>query len=177
MSEWLQLRHVTPLDGLVLAILMVAALRGLWIGLIREGCSLIALGGSFVAVRAFLAPASEWLVEATGGEIGPTAAPFLCGVGIGVATWLLVGLGARLLRRSAEVAGLGWADRAFGGALGATEGALVAGLVIGIATALVDGEDPLLADSRSVEVFEAARDYVQGRVDELPDVAAPGDPR
>lgn len=174
MSEWGPLRELTPLDGAVLVLLSVAALRGLWLGLIREGCSLIALGGSFVAVRALLAPTSDWLVATSRGGIGPTAAPFVAGLAIGLATWLAVGLAARVLRRGAQVAGLGWADRAFGGALGATEGALVAALVILIASTAMGRDHPLVERSRSVAVFEAARDYVQGRVDELPDVASPG---
>ena len=41
----------SPLDGLVLAIVLIALARGFFIGLIRESISIAALAGACLAVR------------------------------------------------------------------------------------------------------------------------------
>ena len=84
-----------------------------------------------------------------------------------------IGLAAKLLRRGAEAVGLAWADRFGGGVLGAAEGALVAGLVIFGAMWLLGEDHAMLEQSRSIEVYDQAREFVQRELPELPDVASP----
>jgi len=167
----------SPLDGLALAVVVVAILRGVFIGLIREGFSIAALGAAFVAVRLGTPAASTWLQEVTGGEIGAGAAPWIAGALIGVATVAAVATAGSFIRRGARAAGLSWADRIGGGALGAAEGALVAGLLVLAATWLIGRDDPVVADSRSLRAFDEIQAYVQERSNALPDVAAPRNDR
>ena len=57
--------EIQPLDIAAVAIIAAATLRGLFIGLIREGFSLASLGGAYLAVQIFTPPTAEWLQEST----------------------------------------------------------------------------------------------------------------
>ena len=164
----------TPFDGAMLAVLLVAIARGLHIGLIREGFSIAALGAAVLATRYGTAPAADWLRATTGGEIGATAAPWLMGAVIAIASVGLVSLLGRLIRRGARFAGLDWADRLGGGALGAAEGAVVAMLIVLVSTWTVGREHPVVASSKSLEAYDLVLTFVDDHADKLPDVAAPG---
>ena len=74
------------LDAIVAAVLALAVLRGLWIGLLREGFSIAALAAGCLAVRAFAVPLGGWLNGATGGQIGAAVAPWIAGTLVGFAT-------------------------------------------------------------------------------------------
>ena len=161
------------LDMIVLTVLFIAILRGLWIGLIREGSSLAAIGIATIVTRLAAPPLSLRLTEWTGGEITGKTALWIAGVLLVVATILVLGIVARLLRRGAAAAGLGWADRLGGGALGAAEGAIVSAIVVTIALWLVGPEHKTTEGSRSIELVEELKS-MRSR-GELPDVAAPGD--
>jgi uncharacterized membrane protein required for colicin V production len=163
----------SPLDGLVLAIVLVALARGFFIGLIRESFSIAALAGACLAVRYFSAPAAAWLVTTTRGEIGAGAAPWIAGALLAIASVSIIALVGRWLGRGVRAAGLGWADRLGGSALGAAEGALLAAILVFGATWWLGSAHPVVTESRSVVAYQEAQSYVQGRAGELPDVAAP----
>lgn len=163
----------SPLDGLVLGILLIAVARGFFIGLIRESFSMAALAGACLSMRYFTTPAADWLHRATAGQIGINIAPWIAGALIAISSAILVIVVGRWLRRGVRAAGLGWADRLGGGALGAAEGALVAALLLLGATWFFSETHPVLTESRSVVAYQEIRGYVQERSVELPDVAAP----
>ena len=162
-----------PLDLVVLAILAVAALRGLYLGLIREAFSIAALGAACVAVRLFTLPAAALLLERTGWHLGDTAARWAVGAAIAVAVVVGVASIGRLLRWGARAAGLGWADRLGGGALGAAEGALIAAIVLLIAAGVLGREHPSFEGSRSFAAFQQLEQIVEARLEAEIDVAAP----
>ncbi len=161
------------LDMIVLTVLFIAVVRGIWIGLIREGSSLAAIGIATIVTRLLVDPFAVRLTELTGGEITGKTAVWIAGVLLVVATILVLGILARLLRRGAEAAGLGWADRLGGGALGAAEGAIVAAVVVTIAIWLVGPNHTMTDGARSIELVE--RFQSMREKGELPSVAAPGD--
>lgn len=163
----------SALDGVVLAILLVAFVRGLFRGLIREAFSIGALAGACLAVRYGMEPLALWLQELTGGALGSATAPWISGVVLAVAAIALVSLLGRLLRRGSDAVGLGFVDRVGGGALGAAEGALVAALILVAATWIVGRDHPLLAQSKSLDAFEGLQVALEERGARLPDVAAP----
>jgi uncharacterized membrane protein required for colicin V production len=167
------LGSLSLVDAAAVGILLIAVMRGAWIGLIREGFSIAALTAAVFAIRYANAPSSAWLTRVTGGEIGEGAAPWITGFAILIASVAVVAVVGRLIRRGAHAAGLGWADRLCGGVLGAAEGALVAGIVVmGVVWAL-GREHPTLGDSRSLEALDTVASYVSEHADQLPDVAAP----
>ena len=163
----------SPLDWVVLTILVAALIRGLFQGLIRELFSIAALGSACFAARYLTSPAADWLVESTRGEIGAGAAPWIAGTAIALGVLTMVILVGRLLRRGAHAAGLGWADRLGGGALGAAEGALIAGLLLVGTSWIVGHGHPILAESRSAVALEELQAVVQERTKDLPSVASP----
>jgi membrane protein required for colicin V production len=166
---------LTVLDSVVLAVLAIGVVRGFWIGLIREGFSIAALGGGLLAIRYGIAPGAGLLERVSGGSLGPTASMWIAGIAIGIAVIFVIGTVGKMLRRGARAVGLGWADRIGGGVIGAAEGALAAGVILVLATWVLGADDPLVESSRSIEVLESLQDYVAEHRDELPAVASPGD--
>ena len=79
------------LDMIVLTVLFIAVIRGIWIGLIREGSSLAAIGIATIVTRLFIDPLAIQLTEITGGEITGKTAVWIAGVLLVVATILRSG--------------------------------------------------------------------------------------
>lgn len=164
---------LAPIDLAALAILGIAALRGMFLGLVRESFSLASLGVAYAAVLLYTRPIAAWLEAFTHGRVGTLVAPWLAGGGImilGIAGTVVLG---RLGKRGARMAGLGWIDRAGGVVLGSAEGLLVVGVVLSIAGALLGNEHPAIARSRSVAAFHRLQAYAATGNWPLPDVASP----
>ena len=161
------------IDIIVLSVICLAIARGIWIGLIREGLSLAAIGLCIIVTRLFVDPLSIQLSQLTGGDISGNAALWIAGVLLVMATVLVCGVAARLMKRGAQFAGLGWADRLGGGALGFAEGSIVALVIVSIALWLVSPDHTAIKGSRSVELVEELQSARDGG--ELPSVASPGE--
>jgi len=166
---------IAPLDILAGTVCAVALLRGFFLGLVREAFSLASLCGAYLAIRAFLAPATDFLMEHAGGRIPAIAAPWLAGAGLAIlAVTGIVGAG-RVLRIGVRAAGLSWADRVGGGLLGAAEGAVLVGVLLSLAVSALGREHPFLARTRTLAALEQARELAGGPPP-TPDVAAPPPP-
>lgn len=161
------------LDMIVLTVLFIAVVRGIWIGLIREGSSLAAIGVATIVTRLLVDPFALQITDWTGGEITGKTAVWIAGVLLVVATILVLGVAARLIRRGAAAAGLGWADRLGGGALGAAEGAIIAAVIVTIALWLVGPNHATTDSARSIELVEQFQSMREKG--ELPEVASPGE--
>ena len=160
------------IDRVVLALVVLALLRGLWIGLLREAFSVAALAAAFVAVRLWTDPATLWLLDHIPFDIAlsPRQARIVGGALVGLGTAFVVVAIGGFVRKRVHATGLGLFDRMLGGALGAAEGALIAGVALIGLIAFVGEEHEVLAGSRSVELLAQAR-LVVGELP--PDVAAP----
>jgi membrane protein required for colicin V production len=169
------MEDLSTLDSVVLAIMGIAIVRGFWIGLIREGFSIAALGGGLLAVRYGIEPLAGVIVRASGGELGGTAAAWIAGAAIGLGTVAVLGTVGKVLRRGAHSVGLGWADRIAGGFIGAAEGALAAAVILVIATWAAGPNSALIENSKSVEVLDELQQYLAEHKDELPAVASAPD--
>ena len=166
---------LSTLDAVVLVVMGVAILRGVWIGLIREGFSIAALGGGLLAVRYGTGSVAAWLVEVSSGELGETPATWIAGAAIGIATIALLGTAGRVLRRGVSAVGLGWADRIGGAAIGAAEGALASGVILVVTTWAAGHDSPIIENAKSIEILDSLQEYVAENDASLPDVAAPPD--
>jgi membrane protein required for colicin V production len=167
------LQALSPVDVVALAILALAVLRGLWIGLIREVFSLVGLAAAVIAVRLGSAPVAEWLRASLPVELGSLSARIAAGAIVAVAVILAAALAGRIVRRGARWAGLGFADRLAGGGLGAAEGALAIVLLMLLATAVLGRDHPTLAGSRTLAAFESAESLARRERPELPAVKPP----
>lgn len=168
----MNLSSLPLLDLVTLGVVGLACLRGLWIGLIREGLSLATVGFATIVTRLYVTPVSDWLTVKTAGELTGRTALWIAGVLLVVATVAVLAVVGRLLRRSAEAVGLGWADRVGGGALGAAEGAIVSSILVVIALWLVGPNHVSTRGARSVELVEKVRSWREAG--DLPAVASPG---
>ena len=160
------------IDMIVATIVVLAIARGVWIGMIREGLSLAAIGLCTIVTRLFVEPLSTQLTALTGGDVAGKAALWIAGLLLVMATVLLCGVAARLMKRGAQFAGLGWADRVGGGALGLAEGSIVAAVVVLIGLWLVGPDHESMEDARSVDLVEQLQSAREAG--ELPAVASPG---
>ena len=160
------------IDMIVMTIVVLAIARGVWIGLIREGLSLAAIGLCTIVTRLLVDPLATQLSSLTGGDVSGKAALWIAGVILVMATVLLCGVVARIMKRGAQFAGLGWADRLGGGALGLAEGSIVAVIIVMIGLWLVGPDHESMDDARAVELVEELQSAREAG--ELPAVAAPG---
>jgi len=159
------------LDWIAVALVGLACLRGLWIGLIREGLSLATVGIATIVTKLYVTPTSGWLTGQTGGELTGRTSVWIAGVLIVLATIAVLAIVGRLLSRSAAVVGLGWADRMGGGALGFAEGAIVASILVLTALWILGPNHASTQGARSVEMVQKLRELREAG--ELPSVAAP----
>ena len=144
---------LAAIDWVCLGVLFLASLRGLLIGAIREAFSLASLGAAVLAVRLWLAPASDWVLWQLP-ELGSWGARLVGGAGLATVTLLVVAGIGRVLRRGMRALGLGMADRLAGGVLGVGEGALVVSLLVVALLTLLGPQHPVVAGSRSLAFFE-----------------------
>lgn len=171
-TEWFRtLAGLGWIDRVALGVIVLAVLRGLWIGLLREAFSVGALAAAFVAARLWTAPAASWLLErgAFGLELTPRQASLFGGIAVGLAAMFVVVAVGGFVRKRVHATALGLFDRLLGGALGGAEGALLVGLALIGVTALIPENHEVFAGSRSIQLLAEAR-AIAG---ELPNVAAP----
>jgi membrane protein required for colicin V production len=166
-------RGLSALDLAALALLALAVVRGLWIGVIREAFSLAAIAAAIVALRLGVEPAAAWLMANGPDELSPLAARIGAAVGVAVIALVAVRLLGRLLQRGVHAVGLGFADRIGGGVLGAAEGALILALGILVGSTVLGRDHPVLASSRAVQAFEEVRQQAGLTTQDPTDVAAP----
>ena len=57
------------IDLVVMTVLLIALGRGLWIGLIREGLSIVSSGAATIVTRLYVDPVAVGLSNLTSGEI------------------------------------------------------------------------------------------------------------
>lgn len=162
-----------PADLVAAVILGIAALRGLFLGLIREAFSIGALAAAVVAARVFGTPFGEWLVAASGERLGAGAAPWVGGALLAIAAIVVVALVGRVVRSGARAAGLGWADRIGGAALGTAEGAIAFGVLLIVVSTFLGRDHALLAESKSLALLERFETRDESRAIDASDVAAP----
>lgn len=161
--------NVTAIDVAIACIMALAIVRGMFVGMIREGFSVGAIGAVVLGAVYGAAPTGAWLDQATAGEIGPSAGRVLGGALSGIAAGVAIGAAGRYLRRGARIAGLGMADRIGGGVIGGAEGALVAAIVLVGAQRLFGPEHPAVFNSYTATVVEEVQFALEtGSVPQLP---------
>lgn len=164
--------EIQPLDIVVAAIIVVATLRGFFVGLVREGFSIAALGGAYLAVQLFSLPTAAWLEHVSNGGITGEVAPWVAGAILAIGTITGVIVLGRGLRRTLRIAGLNWADRAGGGVLGAAEGVLVASILLVLGAEILGRDHPALAETASLAAIERI-EQIAAESDIDIDVASP----
>jgi membrane protein required for colicin V production len=162
-----------PIDIAAFAILLIAALRGMSLGLIREVFSLGALAAAVIAVRVWNEPFAHWLQRASGNQLPHYLVPWLAGVLLAVGVVAAVATFGRVMRQGARAVGLGFFDRLGGAALGVAEGVLAAGVLLFVIGGVLGRSHSLVATSLSFSLLERAEQLTASRAAPGPDVAAP----
>jgi membrane protein required for colicin V production len=168
----MRLDSLSTFDAVALAIVALAVLRGLWIGVVREAFSLAALAAACLAVRLWLVPAEAWVQAHAPFVSSPLAARVAAGALLAIGALVAVALVGRVVRRGIHAVGLGFLDRLGGGVLGAAEGGLVVALVVVLLVGLLGRGHPAVRESRVAQALSGVERIARGVAD-LPDVAAP----
>jgi uncharacterized membrane protein required for colicin V production len=142
------------IDIVVGAIIAAACLRGLLLGLVREAFSLAAIAVAYTAVRLFVSPTADWVIEVGAGRVSPGAAPWVAGALLVLLAIAVVTSLGRVVRRGVRAVGLGFADRVGGALLGTAEGVLVVALLLTFVTGYLGRDHPALADTRTLAAME-----------------------
>lgn len=164
---------MASVDLLAAAVVAIALLRGLFLGLVREAFSLGSIAAAVIAVRFFAPSFGDWLVRVSSGSIGPTIAPWIAGAVVVVSVIAAVGMAGRWIRRGVKAAGFNWADRVGGAVLGAAEGALLVVVLLGLATSFLGRDHASIRGSHSLAALEHLESMVQGHNWRDIDVSAP----
>ncbi len=164
-------------DLVALVLLAIACVRGLFLGLTREVCSLAALAGACLAVRYLTDPASDLLLDTIPVELSPGLAHWVAAAAVAVAAAALVALLGRALRRGIRAAGLGAADRFAGGVLGLAEGGVIIAVAIALLLATVGRNHELLEHSQALSIYDRAHSLASPQLRRAIDVAAPPPPQ
>jgi membrane protein required for colicin V production len=167
------MNDLQPIDIAALGIVGIAALRGLFLGLIREAFSIGALAAAVIAVRIWNEPLADWIVNASDGHLGRRLAPWVTGALLGVIVIAAVGTFGRVMRQGARAVGLGWFDRLGGAALGFAEGALATGVLLLVISGALGRHHTVVANSRSIALLEQFERFASSPAPSAPDVAAP----
>jgi uncharacterized membrane protein required for colicin V production len=164
--------ELATVDLVAGAILALAILRGLLLGLIREVVSVASLVAASFAVRAFTPELAAWMQQRWP-ALPDAATPWLAGAALALGTLTAGAVLGRLLRRGARMAWLGMPDRLGGALLGAAEGVLVCALGLLALGALIGRDHRLLVGSRSIAALERLEQLAAGVRPQGVDVAAP----
>lgn len=167
------LQAIDLVDWVAGAILALAALRGLFLGLIREVASVASLLAACLVVKRFTPEVAAWMQSSSDGGIDPALAPWLAGAALALGTLAAGALIGRMLRRGVELAWLGVPDRIGGALLGAAEGALVCAILLVALTSVVGRDHAWIAGSRSAAALERLEELADGVGPRGVDVAAP----
>lgn len=160
---------VPVLDLIVGGVMALAIVRGFFVGMIREGFSVAAIGAVVLGMIYGAQPSGLWLEQATAGEIGGQPAKWIGGLACGIAAGVAIGALGRYMRRGARIVGLGMADRVGGGAIGAAEGALIGTLLIVGAMRALGPEHPAVFNTYSVAVMDEIQVALEtGTMPQLP---------
>jgi membrane protein required for colicin V production len=160
------------IDWIAVAIVALAIVRGLMVGVIRQVISIAALVAAFFVARQFAPQAGSWLVRISDASIDPQLAPWLGAAGLAIGTLIAGAVVGRVLRRGAQIVFLGLPDRIGGGLVGAAEGVLVCAVLLFAATLLIGRDHPLIDGSRSIAALERI-EQIAGVTPKGVDVAAP----
>ena len=148
------LAEIEFVDIVVGVMLLIASLRGLSLGLVREAFSLIGIAAAYLAVRFFVLPIGDGLIELTGGRISANIAPWIAGALLVVLTIAVVTRVGRTIRRGVHAVGLGFIDRMGGMQLGAAEGMLMVALLFTLTERFLGRDHPTLTDTYTLEALE-----------------------
>lgn len=119
---------MNAVDIAIVVVLTVLLLKGLWLGLIHELCTLAGLVlGAVLAVR-YHAPLAETLPAWAG--LPPWLAPAVCFAALFLLTLLCFGLLGVVLSRFLKLIFLGGFNRVLGGLFGLVQGVLLLALLL-----------------------------------------------
>jgi membrane protein required for colicin V production len=139
-------------------VLLLSVAVGLWRGLVFELMSLAGWIVAYLAAHALAPDVAPWLPIGAPGTVLPLAAAYVV---VFVATLVLWGLGARLVRLLLRSTPLSGVDRLGGGVFGAVRAAV---LMLALATLVRLGpaaQSDLWRESRAAAALDAALDALQ----------------
>ncbi len=140
----ISLDALTSFDIIVLLILLVSAIRGVWIGFMRQLAAFLALIGSYILAGRYsgkLMPAVDRFID------NPKLVFLVSFVLLFLVTAIVFILAGKVMHRVMEITLLGWFDRLMGLLLGVVKGAVLASFLYMVLSSSLAGTNTLLQKS------------------------------
>ncbi len=150
-------KTMTAFDAIILIIILLFLARGIWVGLIGQIAFLIALPLGFFAAGTFYAKLGHLLLPVIP---NPQASFLLTYVLLFIATYLLIMLLGKGLKKVVSITLLGWFDRAMGGLFGLAKAVFLSTLMFMILSGFVAGPRSFFSGSLTTPYLANCSKYM-----------------
>ncbi|HIJ78367.1 MAG: CvpA family protein [Desulfobulbaceae bacterium] len=134
----------TYLDGIFIVIILIFLIRGIWVGLIRQLASIMALALGFIIAGSYyeqFSPQLNNLIDSPRISFLVTYAVIFLAVFI---TIMALGF---LLKKVVTISLLGWFDRLLGGIFGLAKAIIISTIFFMVLSGIMAGSNPVLTKS------------------------------
>jgi len=151
------LDRLTSFDVIVLLLVLAFAVRGGWIGFMRQLAAFFALVGSYLLAGRYTSTLSPYLKGLVDNPKLVFLVSFVLLFCISAVAFILAG---KVLHRVMEITLLGWFDRVLGVLLGAVKGAILASLLYMFLVSSLSASNDLLKRSLSAPYLAQGSDIL-----------------
>ena len=148
---------MTAFDAIILIIFLLFLARGIWVGLIGQLAFLVALPVAFLAAGAFYGRLGHLLLPVLP---NPQSSFLLTYILLFLATYLLIILIGKGLKKVMSITLLGWFDRLMGGLLGLGKAAFLSTLLFMTLSGFTAGPRAFFSDSLSTPYLATCSEYM-----------------
>ena len=148
---------MTAFDAIILIIFLLFIARGVWVGLIGQLAFLAALPIGFIAADAFYRKLGHLLLPVVP---NPQASFLLTYILLFIATYLLIILIGKGLKKVVSITLLGWFDRTMGGVFGLGKGVFLSTLIFMMLSGFTSGPRAFFSNSLSTPYLSNCSEYM-----------------
>jgi len=148
---------MTAFDAIILIIVLLFLARGIWVGLIGQLAFLVALPLGFLAAGTFYTKLGHLLLPVVP---NPQASFLLTYVLLFIATYLLIMLIGKGLKKVMNITFLGWFDRLMGGLFGLGKAVFLSTLLFMTLSGFVAGPRSFFSNSLSTPYLANCSKYM-----------------
>jgi len=148
---------MTAFDAIILIIFLLFLARGIWVGLIGQLAFLVALPIGFIAADAFYRKLGHLLLPVIS---NPQASFLITYILLFIATYLLIILIGKGLKKVVSISLLGWFDRTMGGIFGLGKAIFISTLLFTVLSGFTSGPSSFSSKSLCTRYLATSSEYM-----------------
>lgn len=148
---------MTAFDAIILIISLIFVIRGIWVGFVRQIAFLIALPLGFIAASAFYRKLGHLLLPIIS---NPQASFLVTYILLFIATYLVIIIIGKTIRKIISITLLGWFDRTMGGIFGLVKALFLSSLIYMILSGFASSPEPMFGNSVSASYLAGCSKYM-----------------